>query len=401
MDDPFTSENLGQSATEVASSREAVNAVIETFSEPAVQALAERAIHNPELMATMKVVQTGKATAQQMKYFQEHVAKLAEVVKRIQDQDPPFLLSLPLELRFEIYRYLFPVGMVFAAFTAKQTQQTRAFFRIPRHNQLVLNLGLLRVSKQISREAKQVFYERKSCVWQITDLEDLNFFNQNIAYFHYAEVIFSMDVACTLLQELIEHITHAIRCVRSAGISSATTQIKITIRWRLGDRISQSMVDHDLDFLDPSQKFKDVVETQRGSQWMRYDARRHGYKYPSEITMVTLEGWKAQLHAVFVRTQLRHALRKLKGLIAHIPSVDVAFAPFDLEAMQLTGGIRGTWVADDRVSFWDGQHRRAGSIEILRYMTRQGQFVVRNTSELQIKLTSFSKDGSRSWSTQA
>ena len=54
--------------------------------DPVIHALAQRARDNAELKAVMKIVATGRASPQQLQYFQKHIDELTELVRRRQEQ---------------------------------------------------------------------------------------------------------------------------------------------------------------------------------------------------------------------------------------------------------------------------------------------------------------------------
>jgi hypothetical protein len=55
--------------------------------DPVIHALAQRASANQELKAVMKIVATGRASQQQLQYFQKHIDELTEIVKHRQEQE--------------------------------------------------------------------------------------------------------------------------------------------------------------------------------------------------------------------------------------------------------------------------------------------------------------------------
>jgi hypothetical protein len=150
----------------------------------------------------------------------------------------------------------------------------------------------------------------------------------------------------------------------------------LTIKMQLSERMLKSVVHKNLDFLHPNQKFKDVKERQWDDDQLLFG------NYRGAPVMV-LPAWKAQLHALFVKTQLVHALASTR---AQIGSVEVDIDP---EVVMPVLGIQGTWVSQDSIRFREEQHRREGRVELQEMWDASSQSWVEDTEELQISLVQF------------
>jgi hypothetical protein len=258
---------------------------------------------------------------------------------------PSRLLDLPLELRFHIYSYLLRSN----SGTVASTETLR---HIP-----MPNLRVLQTCKQIHVEGQQYFFEHNTCFSEInafTRLTEIKQLEATIAKFRRTELSLHIDCNCALAWLVLSKMTAALRSAQESNTLPLTISISIDFSVRLNCLQGRAIADSRLGFLSSRQKFKDAA---RGVPTGPLRRGPHGFRRHLKAVL-QLPAWEAELHAVFVKTQLQHCMKQMRELAELNRSIILTT---DLKD-EVNSNMEIKWISRTVVSFRDEEHKRRGSI---------------------------------------